>query len=62
MLVLSRKLGEQIVVPDCELTVTVIAVKGNTVRLGVSAPRDLAVHREEIWRQLRQQRSLPAKG
>lgn len=63
MLVLSRKLGEQIVVPDCELTVTVIAVKGTTVRLGISAPAAVAVHREEIWRQIGQQaRPLPAKG
>lgn len=52
MLVLSRKLGERIVVPNCELTVTVVAIDGNTVRLGVEAPASTAVHREEVWRRI----------
>jgi len=55
MLVLSRKIGERIVMPHCELAITVIAVEGNAVRLGISAPEDLAVYREEVWHQLRQQ-------
>jgi carbon storage regulator len=50
MLVLSRRPGEQILVPQCELAVTVLAVEGNTVRLGISAPADLAVYRDEVWR------------
>jgi carbon storage regulator len=54
MLVLSRKVGERIVVPHCELAVTVIAVEGKAVRLGISAPEDIAVHREEVWQQLSQ--------
>ncbi|HEV3443801.1 MAG TPA: carbon storage regulator [Gemmataceae bacterium] len=54
MLVLSRKIGERIVVPHCELAVTVIAVEGKAVRLGISAPEDIAVHREEVWQQLSQ--------
>ncbi len=52
MLVLSRKLGERIVVPDCELAVTVIAIEGNKVRLGISAPAEIGVYREEVWRQI----------
>ena len=52
MLVLSRKRGEKIVVPQCELSVTVIGVQGNTVRLGISAPPQVAVHREELWREI----------
>ncbi len=48
MLVLSRKLGERIVVPQCGLAVTILAVKGKVVRLGISAPEDLTVYREEI--------------
>ena len=48
MLVLSRKLGERIVVPQCGLAVTIIAVKGKAVRLGISAPENLTVYREEI--------------
>ena len=51
MLVLSRKIGERIVVPHCELAVTVIAIEGKAVRLGISAPDDIAVYREEVWQQ-----------
>jgi carbon storage regulator len=59
MLVLSRKIGERILVPHCELAVTVIAVEGNAVRLGISAPEDIAVYREEVWQQLRQEAHGP---
>jgi carbon storage regulator len=63
MLVLSRKVGERILVPDSHLVVTVVSVKGDRVRLGVSAPADVAVYREEVWRRIgRQTHSLPAKG
>jgi carbon storage regulator len=63
MLVLSRKIGERIVVPHCELAVTVIAVKGKAVRLGISAPEDIAVYREEVWQELcRQTNGPPPKG
>jgi carbon storage regulator len=51
MLVLSRKRGERIQVPHCELTVTVLAIEGSTVRLGISAPAEVKIYREEIWRQ-----------
>ena len=50
MLVLSRRRGEQIVLPDCEVAITVLAVKGGQVRLGISAPPALAVHRQEVLR------------
>jgi carbon storage regulator len=50
MLVLSRKPGEHVLVPQCGLTVTVLAVEGKTVRLGIAAPADVAVYREEVWR------------
>jgi carbon storage regulator len=53
MLVLSRKLGEQIVVPSLDLAVTVVAIEGNKVRLGISAPPEVAVYREEIWSRTR---------
>lgn len=55
MLVLSRKIGERIVMPNCELTITVLAVEGKKVRLGIAAPADLNVYREEVWRQISQQ-------
>ena len=59
MLVLSRKIGERILVPHCELAVTVIAVDGKTVRLGIAAPADVDVYREEVWQQLCQQTNGP---
>lgn len=49
MLVLGRKTGESIVVPDCEVTITVVKVDGNRVRLGIEAPASVTVHREEVW-------------
>ena len=55
MLVLSRKLGERILVPHCELAVTIVAIEGNNVRVGISAPDDIAVYREEVWLQIGQQ-------
>jgi len=54
MLVLSRKVGERIVAPGAKLTVTVLAVEGNAVRLGISAPDNVAIYREEVWQRLGQ--------
>ena len=48
MLVLSRRIGERIVVPQCRLSITVVAVKGKTVRLAFSAPADIHIEREEL--------------
>jgi carbon storage regulator len=48
MLVLSRKIGEQIVMPDQEVVVTVVAIQGNRVRIGITAPSNVSVFREEI--------------
>jgi carbon storage regulator CsrA len=50
MLVLARKLGERIVVPQCRLTITVSAIHGSTIRLAISAPEEIDVYREEVWR------------
>jgi carbon storage regulator len=52
MLVLNRKLAEAVVLPDCGVTVTVLSVEGGRVRLGVSAPRTLSVHRKEVWERI----------
>jgi carbon storage regulator CsrA len=50
MLVLSRKVGEQICVPTCKLVLTVLEVRGARVRLGFAAPAEIAVVREELCR------------
>ncbi len=70
MLVLSRKVGERVVVPECDLAVTIVAIEGNKVRLGFSAPAELGVYREEVWRDIEEEESpgirpaprLPTKG
>ncbi|MTV27361.1 carbon storage regulator CsrA [Nitriliruptoraceae bacterium ZYF776] len=51
MLVLSRRVGESIVIGN-RITVTVLEVRGDQVRVGIDAPRDVEVHREEVFRQL----------
>ncbi|PQA42611.1 carbon storage regulator CsrA [Amnimonas aquatica] len=55
MLILTRRVGETLMVGD-EVTVTVLGVKGNQVRIGVNAPKDVAVHREEIYQRIQQEK------
>lgn len=51
MLILTRRVGESLMVGD-DITITVLGVKGNQVRIGVDAPKDVAVHREEIYKRI----------
>ena len=54
MLVLSRKCGEKIVIPDQNIILTVLEVRGDRIRLGIEAPADVPVHRQEIWQRIQQ--------
>jgi carbon storage regulator len=50
MLVLSRRIGEQIIMPEQDVVVTVVAIHGNRVRIGITAPSHVPVYREELYR------------
>ena len=53
MLVLTRKVGEKIVLPDVGVEIHVNGIRGDKVSIGIDAPTEVAVHREEVWRRMR---------
>ncbi|GAB6043148.1 carbon storage regulator CsrA [Endothiovibrio diazotrophicus] len=61
MLILTRRVGETLMIGD-EVTVTVLGVKGNQVRIGVNAPKDVAVHREEIYERIKREKEMGGTG
>ena len=61
MLILTRRVGETLMIGD-DVAVTVLGVKGNQVRIGVKAPKDVTVHREEIYERIREEGDAAEDG
>ena len=57
MLILTRRVGETLMIGD-EVSVTILGVKGNQVRIGVNAPKEVAVHREEIYQRIQREKVI----
>ncbi len=61
MLILTRRVGESLIIGD-DVTVTVLGVKGNQVRIGVDAPKTVTVHREEIYERIKKEKNGEKDG
>jgi len=61
MLILTRRVGEKLMIGD-DVEVHVLGVKGNQVRFGIDAPKDVAVHREEIYKRIQLEKQIDTEG
>lgn len=61
MLILTRRVGETVMIGD-DVTITVLGVKGNQVRVGINAPKSVAVHREEIYERIKREQVIGQQG
>ena len=61
MLILTRKAGETVLIGD-DISITVLSVRGNQVKLGVQAPKEVSVHREEIYQRIKQMKDEQLDG
>jgi carbon storage regulator len=61
MLILTRRAGETVMIGS-DVTITVLGVKGNQVRIGINAPKDVAVHREEIYERIQSEKTGQGAG